>query len=238
MSGRGPRGAAGAGRGGGPGPEERGVARRLAVAVGTAGLLVVGVAACDNVVKYVDTFADMVDGPAVETYEEQPTPPPEGAVPVSGQRPSYPIPVADTTSALQNPLAGTGAELERGRELYTTYCLPCHGPEGRGRGPVVNHDGAENPDNNNRLPMIPTLDLTSDTGPERSDGYIWGIIENGRPPLMPDYRRMDPADRWYVIEYVRELQRRAGAEPVRGVAGPEESAGSGEAAAGAGGGTG
>ena len=83
--------------------------RRLAAAVASAGVLLLGVAGCDNIVKYVDTFATMVDGPAVETYEAPPVPPPEGAVPVDGEEPSYPIPVADTTSALQNPLSGTGA---------------------------------------------------------------------------------------------------------------------------------
>lgn len=212
--------------------------RRLAAVVGTAGVLLLGVAGCDNIVKYVDTFATMVDGPAVETYEQQPKAPPEGAVPVSGQPPSYPVPVADTTSALQNPLSGTEAELARGQELYTSYCLPCHGPEGEGRGPVVNHDGAENEANNDRLPSIPTVDLTAGTGPQRSDGYIWGIIENGRTPMMPSYRRMDHADRWYVIEYVRELQRQAGADPRRGVAGPEADAPEASDAAGGAGGAG
>lgn len=225
MRAREPRNTSGAGWGRGRVRDGRAGPGRLAVVVGSAGVLLLGSAACDNVVKYVDTFADMVDGPAVETYEERPTAPPEGTVPVSGRSPSYPVPVADTASDLRNPLSGTGAELERGRTQYADFCLPCHGPEGRGRGPVVNHDGEENPDNNNRLPMIPTVDLTSGSGPERSDGYIWGIIENGRPPLMPSYRRMEPSDRWYVIEYVRELQRRAGADPERGVAGPDGSPG-------------
>lgn len=193
--------------------------RRLAVAVGTAGLLLLGSAGCDNVVKYVDVFADMVDGPAVETYEEQPGTPPEGAVPVADRPPDLPLPAADTASALRSPLAGTDAELERGQQLYVDFCLPCHGPEGRGRGPVINYD-PEDEATNARLPFIPAVDLTSGTGPERSDGYLWGIIHNGRG-LMPAYRRVESEDRWYLIEYVRELQRRAGAEPEPGGAEPE-----------------
>ena len=196
--------------------------RHLAIAAGCAALLL-GTAGCDNIVKYVGVFATMVDGPAVETYEQKPANPPEGAVPVSGLPPSFPIPVADTTSALQNPLTGTEAELARGEQLYTDFCLPCHGPEGRGRGPVINYD-AEDEATNARMPFIPAVNLTSGTGPERSDGYIWGIIHNGRG-LMPAYRRIESRDRWYVVEYVRELQRRAGAEPVRGAAGPEPAGG-------------
>lgn len=207
--------------------------RRLAAAVGTAGVLLLSVAACDNIVKYVDTFATMVDGPAVETYEQQPSQPPEGAVPVSGKAPSFALPVADTTSALQNPLSGTEAEVERGRQVYTDFCLPCHGPEGRGRGPVVNYD-TEDEATANRLPYIPTMNLLEGSGPQRSDGYIWGIIHNGRG-LMPAYRRIDSRDRWHVIEYVRQMQRQAGAEPVRGVAGPEAGEpGTADAAGGAG----
>lgn len=193
--------------------------RRAATVVGCL-LALVATAACDNIVKYVDTFSTMTDGPAVETYEQQPRPAPEGAVPVEGTGESLPLPVADTTSELQNPLSGTDAEIARGDTLYGRFCLPCHGPEGRGRGPVVNWDG----DHARRLPPIPALDLTSGDGPGRSDGYIWGIIENGRPPLMPSYRRVPEEDRWYIVEYVRHLQRQAGADPVRGAAGPADGA--------------
>lgn len=182
-------------------------ARGTVLRATVAAVLLLGTTGCDNIVKYIDVFATMVDGPAAETYERQPVPPPEGAVPVSGLSPSFPLPVADTTARLQNPLSGTGAEIERGRELFGVYCAVCHGSAGQGRGPAVNWDGQENEANNNRFPMVPALDLTSGTGPQRSDGYIWGIIENGRG-MMPSYRRIDDRDRWHVIEYVRVLQAR------------------------------
>lgn len=192
--------------------------RRAALSA-LAAVLLLGTAGCDDIAKHVPWFAFMIDGPAVETYEERPTPPPEGAVPVDGLEPSFSLPVADTTSELGNPLSGTDEELARGRELYGNFCLPCHGETGEGDGPVVNVDG-EHP---GRMPAIPTLDLTSGTAPERSDGYIWGIIENGRG-LMPEYSRIPSGDRWHIVEYVRQLQRDAGAEPQRGVAGPASTA--------------
>lgn len=177
-------------------------------------LLLLGTAGCDDIAKHVPWFAFMIDGPAIETYEERPVPPPEGTVPVDGLDSVYSLSVADTTSELSNPLSGTEEELARGEALYAAYCLPCHGAGGEGDGPVVNSDG-EHP---GRMPAIPTLDLTAGTAPERSDGYIWGIIENGRG-LMPEYSRIPSADRWHVVEYVRQLQRDAGADPRRGVAG-------------------
>lgn len=184
-------------------------ARSGAVRLAATAFLLLGTAGCDNIVKYVDVFATMVDGPATETYEAQPVPPPEGAVPVDGLSPSYALPVADTASALRNPLADGEEDPARGEELYTIYCAVCHGPEGTGRGPAVNWDGQQNPANDNRFPMVPALDLTSGTGPARSDGYIWGMIENGRG-MMPSYRRIGERDRWHLIAYVRTLQGRAG----------------------------
>lgn len=180
--------------------------------------LVLGAAACDNIVKRIPWFAAMVDGPAVETYEERPRPPAEGAMPVQGTRG---VPLRTAAADLTNPLTGTGEQVERGRRVYRQFCLPCHGEAGDGRGPVVNADG----DHPRRLPFTPNLDLTSGTPLERSDGYIWGMIENGRPPLMPSYRRVPRRERWYVVEYVRHLQRRAreeGAGPAAGGGGPEE----------------
>jgi hypothetical protein len=40
-----------------------------------------------------------------------------------------------------------------------------------------------------------------------SDGYIWGMIRNGRG-LMPSYNRIEELERWDVVNYVRGLQGR------------------------------
>lgn len=159
---------------------------------------------CDNLVKMVPIFATMVDGPVEETYETVPRPMPEGTVPVDAPV-RYTLLEADT--ALTNPLAGTEAEIRRGQIVYEKFCVACHGPEGRGDGPVVNRDG----DQPRRLPFTPAADLTQGQPLERSDGYLWGMIENGRG-LMPDYRRIPLEERWFVVEYVRYLQRAAAGE--------------------------
>ena len=41
--------------------------------------------------------------------------------------------------------------------------------------------------------------------PGRTDGYILGMIRNGRG-LMPSYNRIEELDRWDVVNYVRGLQ--------------------------------
>lgn len=176
-----------------PGTMPRALMLVAAVALAAAG--------CDDELKYVDTFAFMVDGPAVETYEQQPRPWPEGAVPVDGQR-SYSLTEADT--ALTNPLEPTTANIQAGRQAWTNYCLPCHGKTGAGDGPVINNSG----DYPRRLPYIPTANLLSDRTRGYTDGYIYGMITNGRG-FMPGYSRIPRETRWQLVTYVRHLQRTA-----------------------------
>ncbi len=194
-----------------------------AALTGLIALLLSGVVACDDQVKYVETFSTMTDGPAEQTYEVPPRPPVEGTVPVDGgTAPGYTVQEADT--ALTSPLQPTAATIERGRALYRNYCLTCHGAEGRGDGPAVNSTG-EHP---GRLPALPGADLTAERARGLSDGWIWGVITNGFS-IMPSYERIPPDDRWYLVEYVRHLQQ----EAVTGEAGGDGEGSSADGSAGA-----
>ena len=70
-------------------------------------------------------------------------------------------------------------------------CSSCHGMSGNGLGTLVQYGFA--------------IGLTSGTAPGRSDGYIWGMIRNGRG-VMPSYNRINQMDRWDIVNYVRALQ--------------------------------
>ena len=152
--------------------------------------------ACDDQVKYVPWFETMTRQPSVETYEVQPLAPVAGTVPAGSAR-HLDLLAADTL--LTNPLAGTAEDLERGEVLFLQYCVMCHGETGAGDGPVVGP---------NRLPPLPTLNLLSERALDLSDGYIYGMIANGRG-VMPSYRRVQHDDRWYLVDYVRKLQEEA-----------------------------
>jgi hypothetical protein len=52
---------------------------------------------------------------------------------------------------------------------------------------------------------MPGINLTTDLTKGRTDGYIFGMIRNGRG-LMPPYNRIEEMDRWDVVNYVRALQ--------------------------------
>ena len=164
------------------------------VLLAASALLLVALGGCDDQVKYVPWFATMYRQPSVETYETAGRLPPEGAVPLGAKRT---IDLASSDS-LQNPLAGRTDEavLDRGHKLFQSYCIMCHGTSGQGDGPVVGE---------NRLPALPTMNLTSDRAQALTDGYIYGMISNGRG-VMPTYRRIPAEDRWYIVNYVRQLQ--------------------------------
>lgn len=169
--------------------------RRLLQALAGACVAAMGLAACDDQIKYIPIFSTMSEQPSRETYEEPvPRQPVPGTMPIDGEIP-YTLIEADT--ALTNP---GGGDLERGAILYGQFCTVCHGPRGRGDGSVV---GA------NRIPPLPLLDITSARTAGFSDGYIWGMITNGRG-LMPSYRRIPADERWHLVDFVRDLQRRAG----------------------------
>jgi mono/diheme cytochrome c family protein len=156
-------------------------------------LLALGTAGCDDQVKRVPWFKTMFRQASVETYEAPARPPAEGAVPL-GAVMHYDLATADTL--LTNPVAAGPEAIERGRILYTQFCIMCHGTGGAGDGPVVGPG---------RLPPLPTLNLLSERAIAFSDGYVWGMIANGRG-VMPSYRRIPAGDRWYLVHYVRELQ--------------------------------
>lgn len=101
----------------------------------------------------------------------------------------------DSMSGLVNPVAADARSLDNGRMYYSINCAVCHGELGDANGSMK----ALNP----AYGYSPSLLAESARG--RSDGYIWGIMRNGRG-IMPSYARIEEADRWDVVNYVRALQ--------------------------------
>jgi mono/diheme cytochrome c family protein len=103
----------------------------------------------------------------------------------------------DSMSSLPNPTAPNPASILNGRKYYQINCAVCHGDTGNGDGPVTKFN-------------LPVPSLLTATARSRTDGYLYGIIRNGRG-LMPTYNRIESMDRWDVVNYVRGLQGSLGA---------------------------
>jgi mono/diheme cytochrome c family protein len=176
--------------------------------LGLASLLVAaGCTRIDKTLGDVAAFSTMNRAPSLSPYE-MPRPAPAHSVPfnspVQVDWRTFPSNFAglDSLAAVVSPPAPlasfTPAELKRGEGLFDRFCMVCHGPAAKGNGPIVG---------GGKFPFAP--DLTAQTTVQRSDGYIYSMIRMGRG-LMPPYgERLDNEDRWYVVAYVRQLQREA-----------------------------
>lgn len=163
-------------------------------------------------------FTDFKTQPMIKPWEapsqlaSDTTTPPRGnpmySVPVQGTvSPAFwvsysqsPLTV-DSMSGLVNPRPIDSVSLDRGRKLYQINCAVCHGMSGQGlqTGTIAR----VSPNYGVSPSLVAGLALT------RSDGYLYGIIRNGRG-LMPSYNRIEELERWDVVNYVRALQGRAG----------------------------
>ena len=128
---------------------------------------------------------------------------PQGSVPVFGSAvPGYAVSrsnlpaTIDSMASIPNPVPADARSLLNGRKYYAINCSVCHGDAGKGDGPIVAKG----------FPPIPLVGPASPAS-GRTDGYLWGMIRNGRG-LMPSYNRIEELDRWDVVNYVRGLQGR------------------------------
>jgi mono/diheme cytochrome c family protein len=151
----------------------------------------------------IDWFPTMRRQPSIEAYED-PRLPADGTLPIGAE---FPLSLTEAEKITANPLAPTAASLERGRAQYEVFCSLCHGAQGSGGGSVAATQTGFPPG------LIPSL--TAERARALTDGYLYGMIVNGRG-LMPSYRRIPEEDRWHIVNYVRDLQRQAVAAPAEG----------------------
>jgi mono/diheme cytochrome c family protein len=94
---------------------------------------------------------------------------------------------------LINPVAISPESLARGGELYEVHCIVCHGPQGRGNGPVGQK-------------FVPQpMELNFDYVQLQPDGQIFYTISHGSL-AMPFYRQaIAPEDRWHLVNFIKEV---------------------------------
>jgi mono/diheme cytochrome c family protein len=99
---------------------------------------------------------------------------------------------------LHNPFSGEDAAAqERGAFVYTNYCRMCHGPEGKGNGPLVSRG------------IPPPASLLAEATVQRKDGELFHVLTYGQRNMPAHDAQLSREDRWKVILYVRSLQQKA-----------------------------
>lgn len=93
------------------------------------------------------------------------------------------------------PLPVTAQLMERGKQRFDIYCLPCHGPLGDANGIVKKYG----------IPAVKSLHDKAVV--QQLDGYLFETITKGRATMLPYDSQISIDDRWAIVAYVRALQR-------------------------------
>jgi mono/diheme cytochrome c family protein len=102
---------------------------------------------------------------------------------------------------LHDPYQSTQRTLEEGSALFTTYCLVCHGAQGKGDGPI-----------SGKIPPPPSY--LSDRLMQFPAGRFFHVITMGSGK-MPSYASQLSADeRWKIITYVQTSLQGRREQPV------------------------
>lgn len=94
---------------------------------------------------------------------------------------------------LSNPIPLTPEALARGRELYATFCLVCHGASGDGDGSLVPRIAAPP---SYRSPQIRAY----------PPGRLFHVITFGRGRMAAYGTQIRRADRWRLVHHLQTLQ--------------------------------
>jgi hypothetical protein len=92
------------------------------------------------------------------------------------------------------PFRITQADIERGRQRYNIYCTPCHDYTGNGQGMIVQRG----------FPPPPSFHIQSLR--DAPAGHFYQVITNGYGVMYSYAARVEPADRWRIVAYIRALQ--------------------------------
>lgn len=96
---------------------------------------------------------------------------------------------------VMNPTQHSAKNAERGKWLYENYCLVCHGSTGQGDGPLIP-----------KFPNPPSF--TSKSVMAYKDGRLFHAITVGFGDMPGHAGQIYENDRWLIVNYVRELQKK------------------------------
>ena len=188
------------------------IARRILIRISVLLLCGVILSSCDrqkNKRGY-DFIPDMVYSQAYDTYSKNPNFKDSMTmrVPVNGTVPRGFIPFRYTIDSVSRDKAGkelyspflpTADVLARGKLIYTTFCIGCHGAMGKGDGQLYS---------SGLYPLKPR-EISGVVTSKLKDGEIYHTITLGFGSMGAHGAQIRPDDRWKLVLYVRELQKEA-----------------------------
>ena len=155
---------------------------------------------------------DMYRGPAYETYGESPFSEKGSSLkPVAGTIPRFndeTLPYHETYAypntnegyeaaglGVVNPYPATELILEKGKKVYSNFCIHCHGEKGDGNGILVQRD---------KYAGVPSY--YSAALKDLPEGKMYHTIYYGKNMMGSHAAQINYAERWSVIRYVQKLR--------------------------------
>jgi mono/diheme cytochrome c family protein len=113
----------------------------------------------------------------------------------------------DAASAMKNPLPLSTEVLAQGKDLYTKFCVHCHGDAGNGDGSLVK---------NGKFPSPGSYVSKLATG--LNEGKMFHSITYGKGLMGQHASQLDKKERWILVHYVNDLIAKAQPKPAETVA--------------------
>ena len=100
-----------------------------------------------------------------------------------------------SADSLYNPFLVEPLTLPQGQEVYTIYCAPCHGKQGKADGIATS-----------RLEIKP-LPFQDEKISAQTNGALFWKIREGRGE-MPSFKTLiSEEQKWQMVEYIRDISK-------------------------------
>jgi len=105
-------------------------------------------------------------------------------------------------NSLKNPVDWSPEVVEKGKDLYTKFCVHCHGDKGDADGILIT---------NGKFPPPPSyltgVSSMGGTMLELQEGKMYHTITYGRNLMGSHASQLNADERWTIIHYIKELQK-------------------------------
>lgn len=100
------------------------------------------------------------------------------------------------SNSLQNPFIGNQKATDEGKIIFNQMCVLCHGIKGQGNGEAG-------------LTLQPRpANFTALNVKHETDGAIFWKITNGKAPMATYFEILTDDQRWKLVNYIRELEKK------------------------------
>jgi mono/diheme cytochrome c family protein len=120
--------------------------------------------------------------------------PSQPAAAAQAPEPAHAVTITPEDVARKNPVKLTQNSVERGKKTFASQCAMCHGAKGDGKGELAEE-----------MKINPPDFTKPDALKKRTDGEWFAILGQGSEPMQGQGSRMNPRQKWDLVNYLRSL---------------------------------